>query len=76
MNKTDYGSKEHYTEMFADILADVATGDKEKDERTIANILAGFEQAIFDWMEYLDESRRRFRDIHGRFMRGEFSQEI
>ena len=71
----DYGSVEHYKENFADFLADVATGDRERDEQTIANILAGFELAICDWMGYYEDSLSRFRDLHGRFLRGEFAVE-
>ena len=73
-NLSPYGSKEYYSELFSDILADVATGDIKRDEQTIVNVLAGFESAIISWLEYYDESQRRFRDIHGRFMRGDFSE--
>ena len=73
--RNEYGSVQHYREIFADHLADVATGDKEADAETIANILEGFECAIIDWMQYHEEALARFHDLHGKFMRGEFAIE-
>lgn len=70
----EYGTVEYYTEMFSDILTDVATGNWENDERTIANMLEGFERSIITWMDYYDESLSKFRDLHGRYIKGEFTK--
>ena len=71
----EYGTVDYYTEMFSDILADVATGNWENDERTITNMLEGFERSIINWMDYYDESLSKFRDLHGRYIRGDFQKD-
>ncbi len=68
-----YGTPEHYAELFADILADVATGIPEEDNKTIVNIMAGFEQAIIRWMKYHEDSITRYRELHRLFLLGEFA---
>ena len=77
MTMTDpkYGTTAYYKTYFEDILADVATGDRQRDEETIVKVLTGFEQAMIAWMEYYEDSQRQFRELHGRFMRGDFSEE-
>lgn len=52
MAKPEYGSIEYYESMFADILSDVATGDKAEDEITSINMLIAFELAIKRWIKY------------------------
>ena len=68
-----YGTPEHYAELFADILADVATGIPEEDKQTIINVMAGFEQAIIRWMKYHEDSITRYRELHRLFLLGEFA---
>ncbi len=68
-----YGTPEHYAELFADILADVATGIPEEDNKTIVNVMAGFEQAIIRWMKYHEDSIARYRELHRLFLLGEFA---
>ena len=73
MNQTDtpcYGTVEHYSEMFADIIADCSIGDKQKDLETIANVMAGFEDAIFKWIDYHETSIDSYRELHRRFILG------
>ena len=65
-----YGTVEHYAELFADILADCATGRPEQDLKTIAIIMAAFEQAIINWMKYHETSVDNYRDLHRRFILG------
>ena len=69
-----YNSVENYKRLFADILADVCPDSPECDE-TVANMLEGFETAIIEWMAYHDSCQKKFREIHGKFMRGEFAIE-
>jgi len=63
-----YGSIEYYANMFGDILADVGTGDSKTDKASAINIMAGFEQAIIDWMKYHEDAAKSYREIHGRFL--------
>ena len=70
-----YGSTAYYKEMFADILGDLATGRDVEDEETMCNILEGFELAIFEWLKYYEDSARRFKTLHARYLRGEFAVE-
>ena len=71
MIKHEYGTAEYYTEMFSDILADCATGISEQDEKTIRNVMAGFELAICSWLDYHDEASSRYRELHRRFLTGD-----
>ena len=73
MTDYEYGTVDYYRESFSDFLADAATGDKEEDEKTIANIMAGFEQAIISMMKYHEDAIATYRDIHSRFLVGEFT---
>ena len=71
MKSTEYGTVDHYSEMFADILADCASGNEAQDETTIRNIMAGFERAICSWLDYHDEASSRYRELHRRFLTGD-----
>lgn len=64
----DYGSVEYYAELFSDILADVGTGEPKNDRVAAINIMAGFEQAMIDWMKYHEQAAKSYRDLHGRFL--------
>ena len=68
---TDYGTVNYYSEMFSDILADCATGREEEDMATIKNIMSGFEQAIMSWMNYHEDARDKYQELHRRFMTGD-----
>jgi len=68
---SDYNTVEHYTKLFTDILCEVS--DDDCSDETIANMFAGFERAIIELMGYHDESLKRYRKLHGAFMRGEVS---
>ena len=63
-----YGSVGYYANLFGDILADVGTGDSKADRASAINIMAGFEQAIIDWMEYHEDAAKSYRELHGRFL--------
>ena len=71
MTEEDYGTVDHYCELFSDILADCACGDVVKDEKTIRNVMAGFERAITSWLDYHDEASSRYRELHRRFLTGD-----
>ena len=73
MTDHEYGTVDYYSEQFSDFLADAATGDREEDEKTVANIMAGFEQAIISMMKYHEDAIATYRDIHSRFLVGELS---
>ena len=60
---------EQYKNLFADIISEVS--DDDFTDEAIANIYAGFEQAIIEMMGYHDDSLKRYRKLHGAFMRGE-----
>lgn len=64
----EYGSTEYYAELFADIIADAATGDIDTDRQTAVHLLQGFEKAICDWMKYHEDSAKQYRELHGRFL--------
>ena len=59
---------EVYRRLFADILADVGTGEPQRDSDTAVSIMEGFELAIIDWMKYHEEAIKSYRDLHGRFL--------
>jgi len=62
---------ERYKNHFADIITEVS--DDDCSDETISNIYAGFEQAIVELMGYHDDALKRYRKLHGAFMRGEVS---
>ena len=54
----------YYKGMFMDILADVATYDTvEENRESIGLILAGFIEAIDDWMVYHDTACRSYKEL-------------
>ena len=54
----------YYKGMFMDILADVATYDTvEENRESIGLILAGFIEAIDDWMVYHDTACRSYQEL-------------
>ena len=57
-----------YRQLFADILADVATGEPQRDSVTAVAIMEGFELALIDWMKYHEQAIKSYRDLHGRFL--------
>ena len=60
---------EQYKNLFADIISEVS--DDDFSDEAIANMYAGFEQAIIEMMGYHDDALKRYRKLHGAFMRGE-----
>ena len=62
---------EQYKNLFADIISEVS--DDDFSDEAISNMYAGFEQAIIEMMGYHDDSLKRYRTLHGAFMRGEAS---
>ena len=74
MTEKDYGTVDYYSELFSDILADCACGIKDRDEKTIRNVMAGFERAICSWLDYHDEASSRYRELHRRFLTGDLSE--
>ena len=71
MIKHEYGTAEYYCEMFSDILADCGTGVSELDDKSMRNVMAGFEQAIISWLEYHEGALKNYRDLHRRFITGD-----
>ena len=64
----DYGTVEYYKEMFSDILADVGSHELVEDNLTEgAKILAGFEAAINDWINYHETAALSFQKIKDAF---------
>ena len=63
-----YGTAEVYRRLFADILADVATGEPKRDIDTAVAIMEGFELALIDWMKYHEGAAKSYRELHGRFL--------
>ena len=54
----------YYKGMFMDILADVATYDTvEENRESMSLILAGFIEAIDDWMVYHDTACRSYQEL-------------
>ena len=74
--KPAYGTTEYYKQYFADIIADVATGDAAKDAATTLSLLQGFEQAIFEWMRYHEDAIQNYRELHRRFLLGDTSEDL
>lgn len=64
----DYGTVEYYKELFSDILADVGCRDSV-DENLVegTKILAGFEAAINDWINYHETAALSFQKIKDAF---------
>ena len=74
MSKPEYGTEEYYCELFSDIIADCATGREKEDLVTIRNIMAGYERAIMSWMDYHEDSLKRYRELHRRFITGDLDE--
>ena len=70
MKTPEYGTAEHYYEMFSDILADCGTGLPDEDQKTIHNVMLGFERAIISWLEYHESAANNYRELHQRFIAG------
>ena len=64
----EYGTIEHYSKLFQDIITDVATGDANTDRETAVNLLQGFENAIIEMMKYHEDAIKQYRELHGRFL--------
>ena len=59
---------EWFREQFADILADVSVGDRDRDKATAINMMEGFELAINDWLSYHEDAIKSYRELHSRFL--------
>ena len=64
----EYGTIDHYSNLFQDIVADAATGDAVADRQTAVNMLQGFENAIIEMMKYHEDAVRQYKELHGRFL--------
>ena len=64
----EYGTIDHYSKLFKDIITDVATGDANTDRETAVNLLQGFENAIIEMMKYHEDAVTRYKELHGRFL--------
>jgi len=59
----------YYKGMFMDILADTATYDTvEENRETIDLILAGFIEAIDEWMVYHDTACRSYKELRDKLL--------
>ena len=63
MSNPEYGSIEFYENMFADILADVSTGNSAQDDITSINILIAFERAMQGWLEYHQQAATSYTKL-------------
>ena len=63
MSIPEYGSIEFYENMFADILADAATGNSAEDDIASINILIGFERAIESWLQYHNQAASSYTKL-------------
>ncbi len=68
MTNEKYGTPQFYAELFADVLADVGTGLRQRDEETAKAIMAGFELAIMDWPSHHENCIKSYRDLHALFL--------
>ena len=68
---TDYHTVERYKNIFLDVISEVS--DDDFSDEAICNMFSGFEQAIIEIMGYHDDALKRYRTLHGAFMRGEAS---
>ncbi len=59
---------EWFREQFADILADVSVGDRDRDKVTAINMMQGFELAICDWLTYHEDASKSYRELHAKFL--------
>ena len=59
---------EWFREQFADILADVSVGDRDRDKATAINMMEGFEMAINDWLVYHEDAIKSYRALHAKFL--------
>ena len=57
--QNNYGSVQYYTDMFADIMADVQYDSPDYGD----NIIAGFKAALKDWREYYEEQVKEHQRI-------------
>ena len=64
----EYGTIDHYSKLFADIVVDAATGDVNTDRQTAINMLQGFENAIIEMMKYHEDAVKQYKELHGRFL--------
>lgn len=64
----EYGTIDHYSKLFKNIIADAATGDVNTDRKTAVNLLQGFENAIIEMMKYHEDVLKQYRELHGRFL--------
>jgi len=62
-NAEHYGTLKYYEEMFADILADIATGSQVEDAETAKNILLAFKNAIEGWIDYHQQSADTYKQL-------------
>ena len=62
-------TQQYYKSMFMDILADTATYDTVEENRdTIDMVLAGFIQAIDEWMVYHDTACRSYQELRDKLL--------
>ena len=64
----DWGSAEYYSNLFADIVGDAASGDLEEDKEIARNMLTGFRMAIESLADYHKTSAITFDNMLTRFI--------
>ena len=57
--QNNYGSVQFYTDMFADVLADVQYDNPDYGD----NIIAGFKTALKEWRQYHEEQVKEYQRI-------------
>ena len=68
IHSDEYGTPQFYAELFSDIMADVGTGIRQRDEQVALAMMQGFQLAIEQWLSYHEDCARSYQDLHRRFM--------
>ena len=64
----------NYKEMFDDILMSIGDdGDKTEE---MMEILQAFELSIIDWMDYHENQVRKYKELHRRFLTGDYKNDV
>ena len=68
MTVPEYGTFDYYKNYFADILIDCATGDKQRDAKTLENLLRAFDASIVECLKYHEDAVDVYRKARHNFL--------
>ena len=68
MTVPEYGTFDYYKNYFADILIDCATGDKQRDAKTLENLLRAFDASIVECLKYHEDAVDVYRQARHNFL--------